>query len=313
MEEPTSHRIGLYPLLSAAAFLSFFFAPTVLAKTAPPYELVAFENSHYRDFTRAELETAIGADAVLLSDHACDGRQERELLPEPAPTNLGRDSLRVRASRTGEIYLYREGRFHRMDGAPIPRPEGAFFADAASALVTLEKLPHGRALLRLLEKSRFPLVLEPGKWMRFNPSDDGRTGSGLQMASALMIFHRGRKTTENLPFRSIGVGGEIIWDPHSTMMRTESDGKKRIVPPHVSLAHEMYHAFDSVRGLLDTRLVWGPSDYEATQVLEYRAVYFENQVRAESGIRYAKYYGSEEGADLLDDQGVPILMPAPCL
>jgi hypothetical protein len=312
MEEPTSHRIGLYPLLSLGAFLSFFLIPAALAKSAPPYELVAFENSHYRDFNRAELAAAVGRDASLIPDFACDGRQEREILSEPRLTNPARDSFRVRASRSGEIFFYRGGRFHRSDGTPTGVPTGEFFGAAAAALARLEKLPHGRTLLRQLEKSRFPIVLEPGKWMRFNPSDDGRHGSGLQMATAAMIFFRSRKTTENLPFHGIGVGGEIVWDPKSNATRIESDGKKRAVPPHVSLAHEMYHAFDSVRGLLDTRLVWAP-EYESTQVLEYRAVFYENQIRAESKIRFAKHYGSEDGADLLDDQGRPIAIPAPCL
>jgi hypothetical protein len=311
MEEPTSNRYGLY-LLSLAGF-SLAFAPTALATRTLPYELVAFENDHYRDYTRAELEAAIGGDAALLASAACDGKREHRLLAEASVENAEGDSLRIRDSRNGPIFFYRGGRFFRENGTSASLPDGGFFAAAAATLAKLETLPTASALLRHLEKSRFPLTLEPGARMRFNPSDDGKTGSGLQMATGLMIFIRGRKTSEPLPFHQLGVGGEIIWDPNSRVTRIESDGKRRTVPAHVSLAHEMYHAYDSVRGSLDTRLVWGPGEYESTQVLEYRAVRFENRVRAESGARYAKYYSANEGPDLLDAEGEPIAMPAPCL
>jgi hypothetical protein len=312
MEEPTSDRYGLY-LLSLIAF-SLAFAPAVLAvPTAPPYELIAFENAHYRAYTRAELEAAVGSDASLLGDAICDGRREHALFTEARITNPRRDSFRIRASRDGEVFIYREGQYYHADGSATSLPALSFFDAAVETLRKLERHPTSRALLRELEQSRFPLTLEPGAWMRFNPSEDGKNGSGIQMATAVMIFHRLRKTSEPVAFHQLGVGGEIIWDPNSRVERIEADGKKRRVPPQISLAHELYHAYDSVRGALDTRLVWGPGEYESTQVLEYRAVYFENLVRAESGLRYAKYYSATEGPDLLDAQGQPLRMPAPCL
>ena len=47
-------------------------------------------------------------------------------------------------------------------------------------------------------------------------------------------------TSEEVPFTNIGAGGVVAWNP-----------KLEGIPSHVSLAHEMYHAFDSIRGLLD--------------------------------------------------------------
>jgi hypothetical protein len=94
----------------------------------------------------------------------------------------------------------------------------------------------------------------------------------------------------------------------------ESDGKKRIAPVHTILAHEMFHAFDGIRGLFDRRKVDGPT-YEYTEVLEYRGAYFENKIRAELGRKYRKYYGGSDQASgsLLDSDGNPFLFPAPCL
>jgi hypothetical protein len=75
----------------------------------------------------------------------------------------------------------------------------------------------------------------------------------------------------------------------------------------------MYHAFDSIRGLLDMRFVSG-ENYEYQLASEYRAVYFENLMREELGIKFRKYYGSHsEWADVLDENDRPILIPSPCL
>jgi hypothetical protein len=75
----------------------------------------------------------------------------------------------------------------------------------------------------------------------------------------------------------------------------------------------MYHAFDSIRGLLDMRFVQGEK-YEFTQASEYRAVYFENLTRKASGVIYRTHYGEDKtGPGVLDELGEPIKIPSPCL
>src|SRR5690606_28630330 len=123
--------------------------------------------------------------------------------------------------------------------------------------------------------------------------------------------------SETHPFNDIGVGGEIKWHPKLKVDTIEAGGVRSRLDVDVALAHQMYHAFDSIRGVLDMGFVKGDK-YEFQSVLEYRAVWFENQVRKELGIRYRKHYsdpweGDKDPQDMLDDNGEPILMPSPCL
>ena len=162
----------------------------------------------------------------------------------------------------------------------------------ASVALALEKvvlMPEGAKLLRQLERSHFPLNIGRGN-NSFNPRDNvGISYCGIYQASALAILNSVRMTNENVPFQSLGTGGTINWNP-----KTEG------LLPHIAMAHEMYHAFDSIRGLLDMRFVRG-AKYEFTQVSEYRAVYFENLTRKASGVDYRAQYGEDQtGPGVLD-------------
>ncbi|MBC7385463.1 MAG: hypothetical protein H7301_04765 [Cryobacterium sp.] len=86
-------------------------------------------------------------------------------------------------------------------------------------------------------------------------------------------------------------------------------------PNFVTLAHELFHAYDGIRGLLDRRIVFPPERFESTEVSEYRAMYFENRIRHNSGIPYAIHYGTyaENEPGVLDASGNPIWFPVPCL
>ena len=106
-----------------------------------------------------------------------------------------------------------------------------------------------------------------------------------------------------------------MWHPTKEILSIESDGKKRATDKTVSLAHELFHAWDSVRGLLDMRMVKG-EHYSFESVVEYRGVWFENQIRQELGFLYRKYYSDphvENSPDLLDDSGEPVYIPHVCL
>lgn len=300
-----------------SAILVTLTALTVGFSNFADYELINFENDHFRSYTRQELENFVGNDRQLLPNYVCDGQKEFEVLPEAFIINEKKDSLRIQAYESNEQIVYREGAYYQLDGSPYERLDNRFYKHFDKAVKKLEGLPSARTLLRHLEKSRFPIVIKYGGWMSFSANDDGRMQSGLPMATALSIFVTGRRSAEipaSTNFRQIGIGGHIIWDPGAAATRFEVDGVRRPVPAYVSLAHEMYHAYDGIRGLLDQRMVWAPNRYPQTQVLEIRAVHFENLVRRESGLKYAKYYGNEEtGPGLVDAQGNLLLIPSPCL
>lgn len=288
-----------------------------VAAGEPDYQLLASENQHYRTFSRSELEKLIGSDQRLLPHYRCDGKTEFTLFPDSPITNDKKDSLRIKAIDSDEVIVYREGQYWSLDGVPISIPKDTFFKHVQGALKKLETFRNSQTLLRQLEKSRYPVVITFGSVMRFDPSEDSdpRNGIARSMATALMIFYTSRKTTQaNGKLDHLGVGGKVIWSPQAKITRFESDGVERVVPSYLSLAHELFHAFDGIRGLLDIRVVWNLAKYEQSEVAEYRAVYFENLLRKESGMKLSKRYGNgDEGADMLDDFGQPIYMPTPCL
>src|SRR5690606_38111620 len=189
----------------------------------------------------------------------------------------------------------------------------SFYKHVVRAMSRLEKLESASKLIRHLEESYFPLTIEFGG-NRFMPYAHGRPYQGIFIAGAISFVDTLRFTSEEASiFDAIGTGGSIAWPPTMKLETMESDGKVRTLDPDVALAHEMYHAFDSIRGLLDQRGVVG-ANYENTTVAEYRASYFENLVRGELGIRYRKFYSSGEGnADLLDENREPYFISSPCL
>jgi hypothetical protein len=207
------------------------------------------------------------------------------------------------------------GHYFDAAGNEVTIFEDPFIQSVSKALARFEELVSTQKMLRLLEESHFPLTIASGN-NSFNPQiPGGRVWSGMMMAQAIAFFTTMRMSPGGYPLSDIGVGGQILWNPKVVIEIIEADGIRRKIDTDVALAHEMYHAFDSIRGMLDMGIVQG-ADYEFVSVLEYRAVYFENLIRKELGIQMRKYYGvpvNEESPDLLDDQGTPIYIPSPCL
>ncbi len=277
------------------AFLSF-------GTKASDYTLYQAENDHYRSYTREELMLRLGDASSLLPHYQCNGRDEVELFWPAIRKNLLRTSLQIKLPNLDERFFYREGVFYKLNGEIQQELKHEFLVAVADALSKIEEVSEGRELLRELEQAYFPLTIALGTNM-FNPKDgEGRSYRGIYQASSLSIFSQGRMTNEDVPFKDIGAGGTIGWDP-----------KTQVVLPHIALVHEMYHAFDSIRGLLDTRFVQG-ANYEFVMVSEYRAVYFENLMRKFSGVSYRTHYGQDQsGPGVLDEHGEPRKLPSPCL
>jgi hypothetical protein len=282
-------------VLGLLLFISF-------SALAQDYTLYQAENDHYRDYTRKELMERIGESSSLLPYYSCNGRDELDVFWPAVRQNEEDNSLRINFYKSDEKIFYRKGQYFKLNGEIQADLSNEFVASVALALEKIEAMPEGDKLLRQLERSHFPLNIGRGN-NSFNPRDNaGVSYRGIYQASSLSIFHSGRMTNENVPFQSLGTGGTINWNP-----KTEG------LLPHIALAHEMYHAFDSIRGLLDTRFVQGEK-YEFTQVSEYRAVYFENLARKASGVGYRTHYDQDQtGPGVLDELGEPIKIPSPCL
>ena len=282
-------------VLALLAFMS-------LSAMAQDYTLYQAENDHFQDYTREEMMQRMGEASALLPNYFCNGVNENDLLWPAVRQNQLEDSLKINLYKSEEQILYKKGQYFNLDGSPRTDLSDIFVAYAVDALKKIEAIPEGAELLRQLERSHFPLNIAFGGNM-FNPRDeDGRSYRGIYQANALSIFSHGRMTSEEVPFKNIGTGGTISWNP-----------KTAGLPPHVALIHEMYHAFDSIRGILDMRFVHGEK-YESAFVSEYRAVYFENLARKAAGVEYRTHYGQNQtGPGVLDENGNPRKMPSPCL
>jgi hypothetical protein len=269
---------------------------------AQDYVLYQAENEHYRDYTREELMARLGPVSEILPAYACNGVNEFDIFWAAPRQNEAGDSLKIALYQSDEKIVYKKGSYFKLNGEPATDLGNIFVDYVVEALKKIEDFPEGARLLRELERSHFPLTIVYGG-NAFNPHDKlGRGYHGIFQSNALSIFNHGRMTSENVPFEDIGAGGNIGWNP-----------KTKDLPPHVALAHEMFHALDSVRGILDMRFVQG-AQYEHTLLSEHRAVYLENLARQAIGFELRTHYGQDQtGPGVLDENGRPRKMPAPCL
>ena len=82
---------------------------------------------------------------------------------------------------------------------------------------------------------------------------------------------------------SAGSGGRIVWNPPDGYLNT--GGEELTLSPYTNLAHEMGHAYDANKGLLDKR------KFNGLERLEWQAVYWENLIRQELNKPLRQTYG----------------------
>jgi len=283
----------------------------------PPYTLKSIENADYLDHDRAETLDQLSVSRWDMRSYRCDGVQEFVLLPELQFRNRRGNSLWIQTYQSKQLALYRGGELYREDTktkAGDDLRKDRFITHVLRALAKLEAIPSGKAMLERLEHSPYPITIRYGSLPHFWAEDYAeRPLHGMLMAQAIQLLNTLRWPEYGDEFDQIGAGGEIKFTPVlDNTLFIEDDDQERPAQPHIILAHEMMHAFDGIRGLLDRREMNGEA-YEFIEVTEYRATYFENQIRHESGLHYRKFYGDRSHGGLLGKDGKPILVPAPCV
>lgn len=311
------------------------------------YEIITPENSSYRSWSLDELKQLVGEEAKLLPYYECKNRPSNDIFFAAPKINKEKNSLKIQLFESEDVAIYRKGRFLNSQGKfDASIMDNRFIKHAANAFQKLEMTSAGSKLLRHLEKSFYPLTIVHGGNLFASHIPEISYG-GIYMSQAILFFHRLRKPDDIIPFRQIGNGGEIRWAPSSQIMLHEDDGVIRMTPPEIILAHELYHAFDSIRGLLNFSHVRplhkkDGQDFQAeitiklenfnpaeppylnknldhyqdnvSLVSEYRAIYFENLVRKE--LSYKLRSNSNvivPHVDLLDKKKRSLYIPAPCL
>jgi Effector protein len=287
-------------------------------ENSPPnkYALILPENEHFRTWTALELKSKITVNQDLIELNVCNG-DEKKLLPNLLKENSKKDSLKIKAVSDGSIYTYIDEKIFddKTNEIKISKIKDRFVKETLLLLSQLQKIPQGARLIGLLQKSLYSLTLVSNSFPRFEMiGSSGKPNMGFEEGTAIQHFVTLRKTGQiQIPFSQFGCGGNINYNPKMKMQNIESDDIKRDVPAVVMLAHELFHGFDGVRGLMDRRFVDG-LQMESNEVSEFRATYFENQIRKAIGRKYRKYYSENKlGDSLLDKNNQPYLFPTPCL
>jgi hypothetical protein len=313
-------RSILFILASVAVY-----SPLLSAQNPPPgpYTLMMFENSHFRDWTYDELKSKISINQDAIDLNKCNGN-EKLLLPDLVKSNPKNNSFKILNATNGQKLTYIDGALFNEFGKKVSLSSisDSYTKTIVGFIEQLRKYPEGKRLISLMQKSLYPVILAQSGGPRFEfVGNTGKPNSGYDEAPIMQHFVVLRKSAETeINFKQFGAGGFVRFDPHiKNLANIESDNVKRASPVLAGFAHELYHAFDSVRGLLDRRGVIGDG-MEFTEATEYRAVYFENVIRKNLGRKYRKYYGNidinnpaQTKNSMLDKNGQPYLMPTPCL
>lgn len=281
--------------------------------SANAYELISFSNSRVRTVDEILTETSKTKDE--LKKFKCDNQDRYELIAQAPMQNMAKDSLKI-LTKKEIVQTYSEGKLYNTDGNEIIKVKDRFTKLALKAIRRLEAIPEARGIIEELQASPFPFYIKLGG-NRYLPNYPGqRSNLHGNDAGFISMLDELKPMVDKMPFGQIGFGGFIYWHPKTVAAFIEEDYKERNVDVDLILAHEMYHAYDGMRGLLDRRFVDG-EDYEFQPVCEFRAVRFENIIRKAFGYKYRRYYSKpyvpNGPKDMLDHNSEPIVIPTPCI
>lgn len=277
------------------------------------YDLINFNSS--RQYSEEELLQTVGMTKDELKIFTCDIEERFSLFTDDQISNPNKTSLKVR-SNSKKLYVYRDNNLYLNSRIYTPKRSETFLRQFLTTIKKLENTKVGKELIKKLSLFKEDFVIKKG-WSHFEPnSETERKMWHINEAAFASIFDEKRPMfADKVPLKKIGTAGTIFWDPSLKAKFIEADYIKRTIKPVLVLAHEMYHAYDASRGLLDRRFVKS-DELEFTEVTEYRAVYFENRLRSELNLKYRRYYSDVSDfskPDLLNEDDSPIFLPSPCI
>jgi hypothetical protein len=276
------------------------------------YKLISFSSTAFR--TEQAILTETNKTKKDLVQYSCSNPERFKLFANTTIQNMKKDSLRILSKKLGKTFIYNNGTLSTLDYKPVKKITDKFLKIAVKTLKRLETVPESRRLIEELQFAPRPFFIKLGgnRYSPNNPTE--RTYTHGNEAGFVSFMDELRPMIEKLPFNLIGFGGLIMWNPNTKAKFMEADGKMRQVDTDLILAHEMYHAYDGMRGFLDRRFVES-DDLEFQPVCEFRAVRMENSLRKSFGYEYRQYYSYSETdpKDMLDDSGEPIILPTPCI
>ena len=172
-----------------------------------------------------------------------------------------------------------KGRLYRQNGIQYTDKLKGFTKKVVSALDVLRKGTEGASMISELQSSSNNFVIKDGA-SEFKASN-------VTKAYAQQIQNDPSGTAQKEALLNNGIdlsggsGGTISWNSHGAVLATSKGDQ---VSKETDLAHEMFHALDANRGLLDSRSENGIGRSE------WQAVFRENILREQLGRPLRTHY-----------------------
>jgi RHS repeat-associated protein len=223
----------------------------------------------------------------------------------------------IKIIHKGDSYIYENGKIF-LAGAEYTGKTKGFLKHTINALDKISKSSEGASIIQELSKSSNVFSIDHS---RNNPKgyQDEFDPSNIPQAYANLITNEPSKKNEYIALKNAGIslsggsGGNIYWGPLGSKQPTTMG---MVNNPGLILAHEMAHALDANRGLMDDRVP--DSNYPKVTRNEWQAVYRENLIRGQLKLPLRTHYlksvdpSSREvlkgiGPKMLTSGGLPIL------
>ena len=218
--------------------------------------------------------------------------------------DIGGDSLRIDDKNLSLLYI--DGKLYRQNGIQYTDKLKGFTQKVVSALDELRKSTEGASMISELQSSSNNFVIKDGA-SEFKASN-------VTKAYAQQIQNDPSATAQKEALLNKGIdlsggsGGTISWNSYGAVLATSEGGQ---VSKETDLAHEMFHALDANRGLLDSRSENG------IKRSEWQAVFRENILRKQLRRPLRTHYRTNKdqdgnfvegsGPSMLSDENKPIL------
>ena len=186
--------------------------------------------------------------------------------------DINGDSVFIKNNK--DILLYDNGTLRNKDGSEYLGKQTSFTKKVREALNIIGSTKEGQAMLSELQSSNNSYTIQ--KSTRQYNYESKFVYEDMDRAHALQMA----ETTGKSLLKG-GAGGDIYWNSKGTLLNTEKGYQKNSI---IDLGHELFHALDANRGLLDGRV------YNGLSRKEWQATYRENILRQELHLPLRTYY-----------------------
>ncbi|WP_259323067.1 RHS repeat-associated core domain-containing protein, partial [Segatella copri] len=218
--------------------------------------------------------------------------------------DINGDSLRIEDKKLSLLYI--SGNLYNQNGQKYDGKISGFMKKAVSALDVIRKGTEGENMISELQSSTNNFIIKKGQ-SKFTAANNHKAYSNQFMNDPSVASTKEVLLKAGIDL-SGGSGGVISWNPNGSILATLNGGT---ISEETDLAHEMFHALDANRGLLDKR------SYNGLERSEWQAVYRENILRGQLNRPLRTYYittkdpsGNYVGGDgpsMLAGKNIPIL------